>query len=92
MIGPNCHICEGATIDNSIIFDYSRIGPGVCLVEKLVFGRYCVYRNGDHLDLQEAALDWLINDVRRQDVVSPSPQQKAMAELLGSDLALSNGN
>jgi mannose-1-phosphate guanylyltransferase len=92
MIGPNCHICEGATIDNSIIFDYSRIGAGVRLVEKLVFGRYCVDRNGDHLDLQEAALDWLITDVRRQDVVSPSPQQKAMAELLGSDLALSNGN
>ena len=56
MIGPSCHICEGATIDNSIIFDYSRIGPGVRLVEKLVFGRYCVDRNGDHFDLQEAAL------------------------------------
>jgi len=88
MIGPNCHICEGATIDNSIIFDYSRIGAGVRLVEKLVFGRYCVDRNGDHFDLQEAALDWLITDVRRQDVVSPSAQQKAMAELLGTDLAL----
>jgi mannose-1-phosphate guanylyltransferase len=88
MIGPSCHICEGATIDNSIIFDYSRIGPGVRLVEKLVFGRYCVDRNGDHFDLQEAALDWLITDARRQDVLSPSPQQKAMAELLGSDLAL----
>jgi mannose-1-phosphate guanylyltransferase len=92
MIGPNCHICEGATIDNSIIFDYSRIGAGVRLVEKLVFGRYCVDRNGDHFDLQEAALDWLITDVRRQDVLSPSPQQKAMAELLGTDLALSNVN
>ncbi|MEY3768525.1 MAG: hypothetical protein RLZZ11_1595 [Cyanobacteriota bacterium] len=90
MIGPSCHICEGATIDNSIIFDYSRIGPGVRLVEKLVFGRYCVDRNGDHFDLQEAALDWLITDVRRQDHVSPSPQQKAMAELLGTDLAISN--
>jgi mannose-1-phosphate guanylyltransferase len=44
MIGPSCHICEGATIDNSIIFDYSRIGPGVNLVEKLVYGRYCVDR------------------------------------------------
>jgi mannose-1-phosphate guanylyltransferase len=88
MIGPSCHICEGATIDNSIIFDYSRIGAGVRLVEKLVFGRYCVDRNGDHFDLQEAALDWLITDARRQDVLSPSPQQKAMAELLGSDLAL----
>ncbi len=90
MIGPSCHICEGATIDNSIIFDYSRIGPGVQLVEKLVYGRYCVDRNGDHFDLQEAALDWLITDARRQDVAKPSPQQKAMAELLGTDLATSN--
>jgi mannose-1-phosphate guanylyltransferase len=88
MIGPSCHICENATIDNSIIFDYSRIGPGVRLFEKLVFGRYCVDRNGDHFDLQEAALDWLITDARRQDVAEPSPQQKALAELLGSDLAL----
>jgi mannose-1-phosphate guanylyltransferase len=92
MIGPSCHICEGATIDNSIIFDYSRIGAGVRLVEKLVYGRYCVDRNGDHFDLQEASLDWLITDVRRQDVFSPSPQQKAMAELLGSDLALSKSS
>ena len=80
MIGPSCHICEGATVDNSIIFDYSRIGPGVRLVEKLVFGRYCVDRNGDHFDLQEAALDWLITDARRQDYAKPSPQQKAMAD------------
>jgi mannose-1-phosphate guanylyltransferase len=92
MIGPSCHICEGATIDNSIIFDYSRIGPGVRLVEKLVFGRYCVDRNGDHFDLQEAALDWLITDVRRQDHSVPSPQQKAMAELLGTDLAISSAS
>jgi len=89
MIGPSCHICSGATIDNSIIFDYSRIGAGVRLVEKLVYGRYCVDRNGDHFDLQEASLDWLITDVRRHDVASPSPQPKAMAELLGSELALS---
>jgi mannose-1-phosphate guanylyltransferase len=88
MIGPSCHICAGATIDNSIIFDYSRIGPGVNLLEKLVYGRYCVDRNGDHFDLQEAALDWLITDVRRQDKISPSPQQKALAELLGTNFVL----
>jgi mannose-1-phosphate guanylyltransferase len=87
MIGPSCHICENSTIDNSIIFDYSRIGAGVQLVEKLVFGRYCVDRNGDHFDLQEAELDWLITDARRQDLAEPSPQQKAIAQLLGSDLA-----
>lgn len=92
MIGPSCQICEGATIDNSIIFDYSRIGPGVRLTEKLVFGRYCVDRNGDHFDLQEAALDWLITDARRQDVLEPSPHQKALAELLGTDLSLSQAS
>jgi mannose-1-phosphate guanylyltransferase len=86
MIGPSCHICAGATIDNSIIFDYSRIGAGVRLVEKLVFGRYCVDRSGDHIDVQEAALDWLITDARRQDLRQPSPEQKALAELLGSDI------
>ncbi len=90
MIGPSCYICEGSTIDNSIIFDYSRIGSGVQLVEKLVFGRYCVDKEGDHIDLQEAALDWLITDARRQDFVEPSPQQKAMAELLGTDLTPSS--
>ena len=61
-------------------------GAGVQLVEKLVFGRYCVDKNGDHFDLQEAALDWLITDARRADLIEPSPQQKAMAELLGTDL------
>jgi mannose-1-phosphate guanylyltransferase len=86
MIGPSCHICAGATIDNSIIFDYSRIGAGVKLTEKLVFGRYCVDKSGDHIDVQEAALDWLITDSRRLDLVEPSPEQKALAELLGSDL------
>ena len=69
----------------SIIFDL-RIGAGVTLSEKLVFGRYCVDKTGDHLDVQEASLDWLITDARRLDLVEPSPEQKALAELLGSDL------
>jgi mannose-1-phosphate guanylyltransferase len=30
----------------------------------------------------------LITDARRQDHVAPSPQQKAMADLLGTDLAI----
>jgi len=88
MIGPSCHICEGATIDNSIIFDYSRIGRSVRFVKKLVYGRNCVDGNGDPFALQEASLDWLITDVRRHDVAAPSPQQKALAELLGTDIAL----
>lgn len=65
MIGPSCRICSGAVVDNSVIFEYSRLGPGVRLVDKLVFGRYCVDKTGAAIDVQAAALDWLITDVRQ---------------------------
>jgi mannose-1-phosphate guanylyltransferase len=31
-----------------------------------VFGRYCVAKTGATIDLQAAALDWLITDARHQ--------------------------
>lgn len=65
MIGPNCYICGGATVDNSVIFEYSRLGPNVRLVDKLVFGRYCVDKTGAAIDVRAAALDWLITDARQ---------------------------
>ncbi|NJK34688.1 MAG: NDP-sugar synthase [Oscillatoriales cyanobacterium SM2_2_1] len=64
MIGPNCHICDRATVERSIIFEYSRL-QDVRLVDKLVFGRYCVDKMGTAIDLQAAALDWLITDSRQ---------------------------
>jgi mannose-1-phosphate guanylyltransferase len=67
-IGRNCLICSGATVDNSVIFEYSRLGEGVCLEEKLVFGRYCVDKAGTSIDLQAMALDWLIADSRQTNV------------------------
>ncbi len=71
MIGPNCWICGGATVENSVIFEYSRLGPNVRLVDKLVYGRYCVDKTGAAIDVRAAALDWLITDVR-QDTNWPS--------------------
>lgn len=64
MIGPNCWICERSKISNSVIFEYSRIGAGVRLVDKLVFGRYCVDKTGHTIDVKAASLDWLITDTR----------------------------
>lgn len=85
MIGPNCWICSGAVVDNSVIFDYSRLGPGVRLVDKLVFGRYCVDKTGATIDVQAASLDWLITD-RRQELPSQPPAEgQAIAELLKAD-------
>lgn len=82
MIGPNCWICKGATVDNSVIFEYSRLGEGVSLVDKLVFGRYCVDKTGATIDLQAAALDWLITDTRQSPPLESPAERQAIAELL----------
>lgn len=81
-IGNNCDICTGAIVDKSVIFEYSRIGPGVRLVDKLVFGRYCVDKTGASIDMQAAALDWLITDTRQEVPAEPPVEHRAIAELL----------
>lgn len=85
MIGPNCRICRDAVVDNSVIFEYSRLGPGVRLVDKLVFGRYCVDKTGTSIDVQAAALDWLITDSRQTLPEEPSVERQAIAELLSTE-------
>ncbi|MBR8838686.1 MAG: NDP-sugar synthase [Stigonema ocellatum SAG 48.90 = DSM 106950] len=82
MIGPNCWICSGAMVDNSVIFEWSRLGPGVSLVDKLVFGRYCVDKTGATIDLQAAALNWLITDARHDPPTHSPLERQAIAELL----------
>lgn len=89
MIGPSCHICSGATVDNSVIFEYSRIGPGALLANKLVFGRYCVDKTGASVDVQAAALDWLITDSRQAAPPQEPAERQAIAELLGTDVGAS---
>jgi mannose-1-phosphate guanylyltransferase len=74
-------------VDNSIVFDYSRLGPGVRLVDKLVFGRYCVDKTGATIDVQAAALDWLITDARHAVPNAPGAEHQAIAQLLGVEAA-----
>ena len=83
MIGPNCWLCSGATVENSVIFEYSRLGPEVRLVDKLVFGRYCVDKTGAAIDLQAAALDWLITDARQVLPTHYGEERRAISEILG---------
>jgi len=85
MIGPNCWVCSGATVNNSIIFDYSRLGPKVRLVDKLVFGRYCVDKTGATIDVQAAALDWLITDSRMSPPHYEPEEVSAFAQLLSGE-------
>ncbi|MCC5655747.1 NDP-sugar synthase [Nostoc sp. XA010] len=85
MIGPNCWICSGATVENSVIFEWSRLGPGARLVDKLVFGRYCVDKTGAAIDVQAAALDWLITDARQTPPSDTPLELQAIEELLGTN-------
>lgn len=85
MIGPNCYICSGATVDNSVIFEYSKLGEGIRLVDKLVFGRYCVDKTGAAIDLQAAALDWLITDARNNPSDTELDEHKVIKDFLKED-------
>ncbi|MEM9161936.1 MAG: NDP-sugar synthase [Cyanobacteria bacterium P01_F01_bin.4] len=87
MIGPNCHICSNAIVDKSVIFEYSRIGSGGSLIDKLVFGRYCVDKTGASIDMKAAALDWLITDTRQVVTTEPPIEHAAIAELLNQTVA-----
>ncbi|KST67664.1 sugar phosphate nucleotidyltransferase [Mastigocoleus testarum] len=82
MIGPNCWVCSDTTVENSVIFEYSRLGAGVRLVDKLVFGRYCVDKTGASIDVQAASLDWLITDTRQTPPSTTPMERQAIAELL----------
>jgi mannose-1-phosphate guanylyltransferase len=91
IIGPsaianNCCLCSGAIVDKSVVFEYSRIGPGVRLVDKLVFGRYCVDKTGASIDMKAASLDWLITDTRQEFPTEPPVEHRAIAELLEQHL------
>ncbi|MGK7927696.1 MAG: sugar phosphate nucleotidyltransferase [Spirulina sp.] len=90
-IGPSCHICSGATVENSVIFEYSRLGSDVRLVDKLVFGRYCVDKNGAAIDVKAAALDWLITDTRQSPPLAEPPEKNLMAEFRTEPETSSNG-
>ncbi len=81
MIGPNCWICSGATVDNSVIFEHSRLGPGVRLIDKLVYGRYCIDKTGATIDVRAAALDWLINDARQDTNWTDSRDQQTSVNI-----------
>ncbi|EAW33861.1 sugar phosphate nucleotidyltransferase [Lyngbya sp. PCC 8106] len=84
MIGQNCWVCSDAYVSNSVIFEYSRLGPGVRLVDKLVFGRYCVDKTGASIDVQAAALDWLITDARQM-LSDPPVERHAIADILNGN-------
>jgi len=62
-IGHGCHVQTGAVISRSILFEYTRIGSAGFIEDSVVFGRYCVDKDGNTAHEADAQLDW-VGDAR----------------------------
>lgn len=62
-VGHGCHLESGARIARSILFEYSRIGSRGFVQDAVVFGRYCVDREGSPVHDGDVELDW-VSDAR----------------------------
>ncbi|GAB4059583.1 NDP-sugar synthase [Uliginosibacterium sediminicola] len=59
-IGHGSHLREGAVVERSVLFEYTRIGADMRFSEMIVSPRYCVGRNGDTMYVGDdrCALRW----------------------------------
>lgn len=72
-IGHGSHICAGARVVRSMLFDYTRILPGVLIEESIVFKEYTVDRHGEMKHVSECTTDeWINARDRRNKRRSPS--------------------
>jgi mannose-1-phosphate guanylyltransferase len=59
--GHGSHICEGAEVIRSILFEYTRVLPNTMLDELIVCGDYSADLDGNMLQLSEARNCGLLN-------------------------------
>ncbi|MDO8178866.1 MAG: NDP-sugar synthase [Undibacterium sp.] len=58
-IGHGSHLCAGSEVVRSVLFNYTRVLPDVHLNELVVFGNYCVDRQGKMRELSDGKEnDW----------------------------------
>jgi mannose-1-phosphate guanylyltransferase len=68
IVGPcwidhGCHVSKGAEIRRSILFEYTHIGSAGRVEDSLVFGRFCVDKQGNSVDTEAGNIDW-VRDAR----------------------------
>jgi mannose-1-phosphate guanylyltransferase len=70
VIGANCVLHSGAYIRQGILSDYTRVAANAMLDQRIVYAGKFIEPNGDAIDLQDADLGWLIDDVRKPERVA----------------------
>lgn len=62
-ISHGCYLCGGAKIYHSILFEHTLLRAHGKISEAIVFGKYCVDKEGQPMDSNGAELDW-VDDAR----------------------------
>ena len=65
-ISHGCHLQAGVKVHRSILFEHTLMRPQGALSEAVVFGRYCVDKEGNPVDSSGAGLDW-VDDARNRE-------------------------
>ena len=62
-ISHGCHLQGGAKVHRSILFEHTLLRKHGAVSEAVVFGRYCVDKNGEEVDVSGSGLGW-VGDAR----------------------------
>lgn len=92
MIGAGSVVEEGARVEESIVFDYTRIGSHAHVSKIMVSGGYCVNAVGTVIDLERSSVDWIITDARAPKKTLTDEQQNFLQMLFQIDLATREGD
>ncbi len=72
-ISHGCHLQSGAKVHRSMLFEYTLMRGHGAVFEVVVFGRYCVDKEGRPVPGRESGLDWVgdARDRRAREVSDP---------------------
>jgi mannose-1-phosphate guanylyltransferase len=66
VIGAGCVIEPGAEVRQCILGDYTRVSSVARLDRVLVYGNHCIEPDGEHLDIEQAGIGWVVDDARKR--------------------------
>jgi mannose-1-phosphate guanylyltransferase len=79
VIGEGCVIEPGAVVRECILGPYTRACSVARLERLLVFGNQCIQPDGTHFGIEEAGVEWVIDDARVKQEFGP--EQRELLEL-----------
>ncbi|MGY6631121.1 MAG: hypothetical protein ACXIUL_08965 [Wenzhouxiangella sp.] len=88
LIGP-CYLGNGSVVESgasvveSIVLPYARIGSQARLERSVTDGRRCWRADGTRLDLEQADLGWLIGDARQAQQQRLAAEQRFLDRIAG---------